>query len=463
MAKSTEESWWGRVFSRVSAVPAGSAAEAVAEPVADSADSPASAQAAAPQDETSLVLADELEADNTDDNDVPRPVRIAAAWAWRFLVIAAAIAVVVLVVIQLRLIVIPLFIAVIVAALLSPLITLLVRHRWPRGLAIATAILGAIAVVGGLLWLAIWQITRDFREVRTRTVESFNDLRTALLQSPFGITETQLNDLISDVTRSVQEDGSALWSGALSIGTTLGHGVAGLFLALFCLLFVLIDGDGIWRWIVRLGPKKARPAIDGAGRAGWSTLTNYARTQILVASIDAFGIGLGAAILGVPLAIPIAVLVFLGSFVPIVGAVITGTIAAFIALVYNGWVVALIMIGVVLLVQQLEGHVLQPLLMGAAVKVHPLGVVLVVAAGSFLAGIPGALFAVPLAAMINVMTRYISSGAWRITSGTPLVFSDVLWQTVPAARRIRKPRAGRVSLSPAPSQHNTTDKVDPDA
>lgn len=428
------------MFSRSEAVPV----EPVAQPVIEPTDDP-------------------VVDDNTDDNDVPRGVRIAGAWSWRFLVIAAAIAVVVFLIIQLRLIIIPLFIAVLVAALLTPLITFLVRHKWPRGLAIATGLLGAVAVVGGLLWLAIWQITSDFSEVRDRTVQSLEDLRTALVQSPFQITESQLNGFIADVTQSVQEDGSALWSGALSIGSTLGHGVTGVFLALFCLLFVLIDGEGIWRWIVRLGPRKARSAIDGAGRAGWSTLTNYARTQILVASIDAFGIGLGAALLGVPLAIPIAVLVFLGSFVPIVGAVVTGTIAAFIALVYNGWLVALIMVGIVLLVQQIEGHVLQPLLMGAAVKVHPLGVVLVVAAGTMLAGIAGALFAVPIAAMLNVMTRYISSGAWRSSPpGTPVVFGDMIWQTVPAERRMRRTRSKPAVLVP-PALPPTTDKVDPDA
>ncbi|MCP2030302.1 putative PurR-regulated permease PerM [Okibacterium sp. HSC-33S16] len=426
MPKSTDKTWWERAFSR-------------------------------PTQESSEPAKPEL-----DDDDVPRGVRIAGAWAWRFLVIVAAIAVIVLIVIQLRLIVIPLFIAVLVSALLTPLITVLVRHGWPRGLAIAAAILSAVAVVGGLLWLAIWQITRDFSEVRARTVESFGELRQALLQSPFGVTETQINGFIADVMTSVQEDSAALWSGALSIGTTLGHALTGVFLALFCLLFVLIDGEGIWRWLVRLSPKKAQRAIDGAGRAGWSTLTNYARTQILVASIDALGIGLGAAILGVPLAIPIAVLVFLGSFVPIVGAVVTGTIAAFIALVYNGWVIALIMVGVVLFVQQLEGHVLQPLLMGAAVKVHPLAVVLVVAAGSMVAGIPGALFAVPVAAMINVMTRYISSGAWRISSpGTPLVLDSMIWQMVPAERRMRRPRPEREK--PAPATPTPTDKVDPDA
>ncbi|WP_411722023.1 AI-2E family transporter, partial [Mycetocola sp.] len=244
---------------------------------------------------------------------------------------------------------------------------------------------------------------------------------------------------ISDAVATVQNDGQTLLSGALSLGSTLGHVATGLFLAIFCLVFVLIDGRGIWGWLVRLMPKKAQPAIDGAGKAGWFTLTNYARTQILVASIDAVGIGLGAFLLGVPLAIPIGVLVFLGSFVPIVGAVVTGIVAVFIALVYNGWFIALLMLGVVLLVQQLEGHVLQPLLMGAAVKVHPLAVVLVVAGGTLVAGIPGALFAVPVAAVINVMFRYISSGAWR-SAGRPstLVVGDVIWRTVPIERHARK-------------------------
>jgi predicted PurR-regulated permease PerM len=275
-------------------------------------------------------------------------------------------------------------------------------------------------------------------------------LKAALLESPLHLTETQINDFITDAVATVQSDGQSLLSGALSLGTTIGHVATGLFLALFCLVFVLIDGRGIWGWLVRLMPKKAQPAIDGAGKAGWFTLTNYARTQILVASIDAVGIGLGAFLLGVPLAIPIGVLVFLGSFVPIVGAVVTGIVAVFIALVYNGWFIALLMLGVVLLVQQIEGHILQPLLMGAAVKVHPLAVVLVVAGGTLLAGIPGALFAVPVAAVINVMFRYISSGAWRATGPpSPLILDDILWRTVPTERRVRKPaEASHVTTAP---------------
>ncbi|WP_243696171.1 AI-2E family transporter [Labedella phragmitis] len=378
---------------------------------------------------------------STEADDVTPGVRIAAAWSWRLIVIAAALGLAIVLVVQLRLIVIPLLIAVLVSALLVPFVSFLVARRWPKGIAIAVAMIVAIGIVSGLLWLAVQQITSEFPTVRQRTVESYRTFTAFLLDSPLHITSEQLNGFIASVMQSVQEDGQALWSGALSVGSTLGHVVTGVLLALFSLLFILIDGRSIWSWVVRILPTRARPAFDGAGRAGWHTLVNYARTQILVATIDAVGIGAGAFLLGLPLAIPIAVLVFLGSFVPIVGAVLTGSVAVFIALVYNGPGIALAMLAVVLGVQQLEGHVLQPLLMGAAVKVHPLAVVLVVAAGSMLAGIPGALFAVPIAAVVNVMIGYIASGAWR-TSDDPLRYhGDVLWQTVP--RQPPRPRRSR--------------------
>ncbi|MFL0712068.1 MAG: AI-2E family transporter [Microcella pacifica] len=207
--------------------------------------------------------------------------------------------------------------------------------------------------------------------------------------------------------------GGWLVSGALSVGSTLTEVLTGSVLVLFAVLFFLIDGRRIWQFVVGLFPRRARTPVDGAGRAGWLTLTNFVKVQIFVAFVDAVGIGLGAVILQLPLALPIAVAVFLGAFVPIVGAVVTGALAVFVALVYYDIVIALIMLGIVLLVQQIEGNVLQPLVMGTAVKVHPLAVVLAVAAGGFLAGIPGTLFAVPLVAVLNVVVRYLSRGQWR--------------------------------------------------
>jgi predicted PurR-regulated permease PerM len=188
--------------------------------------------------------------------------------------------------------------------------------------------------------------------------------------------------------------------------------VAGALLTLFSLIFLLADGRRIWYWVLGFLPARAHAPIDWAGSAGWVAVGQYVRVQIFVAFVDAVGIGLGAALLGVPLPIPIAILVFLGSFIPFLGAIVTGALAVFISLVYNGPINALAMLGVVILVQQIESHVLQPLVMGNAVKVHPLGVVLAVSTGALLAGIPGALFAVPLAAAGSAMVNALNERQW---------------------------------------------------
>ena len=326
-------------------------------------------------------------------------------------------------------------VAILVTALLWPVFSWMLRHRVPRWAAITLSIVGTLAIVGGLIWLVVWQVTRQWSSVQARTVEAIDQFRQYLIDGPLHLTEGQIDDLLSQALTLLQEQAQLLLSGALALGTTLGHVAVGALLTLFILLCLLADGGGIWRWTTRLFPIKARPAVDGSARAGWVMVVSYARTQLMVATIDAIGIGLGAFLLGVPLAIPVAVLVFLGAFVPIVGAVFTGTLAVFLALVYNGPWIALWMLVVVLGVQQIEGHVLQPLLMGSAVKVHPLAVVLVVAGGAMIAGIPGALFAVPLAAFVNVVVVYIGDRAWE--AGAPPPSNDLIWTTVPRPRRVR--------------------------
>ncbi|WP_241989135.1 AI-2E family transporter [Cryobacterium serini] len=415
------------------------------------------------------------------DENLPAGIRLAGAWSWRLIVIAAAIAILIFLIIQLRLIVIPLLVAVLVSALLIPFVAFLVRHRWPKGLAVAVAMLGTLVLVAGLVTLASTQIAEGTVGLSDRLAASFDSLKSVLAASPLQLSDAEITDYLKQAWTAIQNDSAVFISGALSVGTTLGHLLTGLLLALFSLLFILIDGKAIWGWIVRFFPLRARAAVDGAGIAGWTTLGNFARVQILVASIDAVGIGLGAALLGVPMAIPIGILVFLGSFIPIVGAVATGSVAIIIALIFNNWAVALAMLGVVLLVQQVEGHVLQPLIMGTAVKVHPLAVVLVVAAGALLAGIPGALFAVPVAAVLNAMTSYIAGGRWR--SSPPATMpsrGSVLWQTVPQSRpgyrsgpapartarvrprSIRTPRGGSARSTPSGSsapdaQHDSSE------
>ncbi|HEU0256388.1 MAG TPA: AI-2E family transporter [Microbacteriaceae bacterium] len=371
---------------------------------------------------------------------VPRGVRVAGAWSWRLLVIGAAVAVFIFIVVQLRLIVVPVMVAILLTALLTPAVDWLQRHRWPRVVAVAVTFLLALIVVGALVALAVWQVRLGAPDLRHRSVQVFDELRTWLRNGPLGLSNHEIVAFRNRIGAALGSDSQFVINGALSVGSKVGHVAVGFVLAIFSTLFILFDGRAIWGWTVRLFPRRARAAVDGAGRSGWLTLVSFVRVQILVASIDTVGIGLGVLLLGLPLVVPIAVLVFLGSFVPVVGAVVTGAIAVFIALVYNGWVVALLMLAVVLLVQEVESHVLQPLIMGTAVKVHPLAVVLAVAAGTLLAGIPGALFAVPMAAVANVMIRYVASGTWR---GGPIDEADgSVWRVVPVVRRRRGlPRA----------------------
>lgn len=352
------------------------------------------------------------------DDAIPVGMRIAGAWSWRILALAGVIALLIFLIIQLRLIVVPFLVAILLAALLVPLVQFLQRHRWPKWLAVLLAEVGLIGIVTGLVWIVVVEVVRGFPDIQNRTLEFYEGFKGMLLDSPLHLTEAQINSFLAETGQALQDDTSVLLSGALSAGSTFGHALAGILLVLFATLFFLIDGRRIWKWTVRLFPRAARPAVDGAGVAGWKTLTQFVKVQIFVAFIDAVGIGLGAWILGLffggfPLVIPIAIAVFMGSFIPVVGAVLTGTLAVFVALVYLGPLPAVIMLGIVLLVQQLEGHVLQPFVMGVAVKVHPLAVVFAVAAGGFLAGIAGALFAVPVVATLNVVVNYIARGEWR--------------------------------------------------
>ncbi|EAR24516.1 integral membrane protein [marine actinobacterium PHSC20C1] len=371
----------------------------------------------------------ESRANSAEPTAVPAALSVAAAFSWRLLVILGLIAVLIYLIITLKYIVIPFLVAVLIGALLVPLVQFLERHRWPKWLAVTATLIGFFAVVSGLVVVVVSQVRLGLPSLQQQSIAAFETFRTFLSDSPLQVTDEDIDSLLAQITGVIQRDSQALVSGVLSVGSTAGHVLAGTLLTLFATIFVLIDGKRIWAWTVRLFPRRARSAVDGSGQAGWITLTTFVKVQIFVAAVDAVGIGLGAWILGLfyggfPLVIPIAVAVFLGSFIPVVGALITGVLAIFIALVFLGPIPAVIMLGIVLLVQQLEGHILQPLIMGTAVKVHPLAVVFAVAAGSFIAGIAGALFAVPLVAVVNVMTRYIASGDWR--SNVRPTISDVL-------------------------------------
>lgn len=343
---------------------------------------------------------------------VPTGVHLAASWSWRFIVIVAAIFVAVLLIIQLSFIVVPVLIAVLLAVLAAPIAHWLRRFRFPGWLATLTALLVLLSAVTGLVWLVVEQIMRDWTSLQNRSIAAYDDFIAFLLDSPLQVTETQLNDWLGVLAEELNLNSAWILSGALSISSSIGSVLVGAGIALFALVFFVHDGERITRWVINLLPQDARAPVAGATQKGWLTLMNFVRVQIFVAVVDALGIGLGAFFLGLPLVIPIAVAVFLGAFVPIVGAFAAGALAAFVALVYEGPIAALIMIIIVLVVQQIEGQILQPLVMGRAVRVHPLAVVLAVAAGGFLAGIPGVLFAVPLVAYLNVFVGYLIRREW---------------------------------------------------
>ena len=342
---------------------------------------------------------------------VSRGVRIAAAWSWRLLVIAAAAAAVLWVLAYIRLIMIPVVIALLLTALLEPAATVLRRIGVPRSLGSALVLIGGLAAVVGVLTLVVQAFIAGLPDLYRNVGEGIQQINNWLRTGPLNLSEGDLNALLENGREWLRENQDRFSQGALSTATatavTLGQVITGLFLVLFATFFFMRDGRQIWDFLSSLFPRAAQSSVHGAGVAAWSTLTSYVRTTVLVAFIDAVGIGVGAAVLGLPLALPIGALVFLSSFIPIVGATVSGAVAVLVALVSKGPLVALIMFGIVLGVQQLEGNVLQPLIMGRAVKLHPLAVLVAIGAGTVVAGIIGALIAVPILAVLNTAFRYL--------------------------------------------------------
>jgi predicted PurR-regulated permease PerM len=343
-----------------------------------------------------------------DDLDVPRGLRVAGAWAWRVLVLALLGVAVLWVMARLKLVVVPLVIALLLSALLSPLVGLLRRAGLPRSLATTIVVIGGIAAVVGTLTLVINEFVAGAPELSRNAASGVATIQEWLKNGPLSLSQTQLDGIFTNIEKWFTDNRGALTSGALNIGTTLGHVLAGVFLVLFATFFFLRDGRRISRFLIGLLPEDGRERMGGAVDVSWNTLVSYVRATVLVAFIDAVGIGLALLILRVPFALALAALVFLGAFIPIVGATLSGAVAVLVALVDRGPVIALIVLAAVIAVQQLEGHVLQPLIMGRAVAIHPLAVIVAIAAGVILAGIVGALIAVPIVAVLNTGIRHLA-------------------------------------------------------
>jgi predicted PurR-regulated permease PerM len=271
-------------------------------------------------------------------------------------------------------------------------------------------VLLTLTVVAGLIALIGQQIIIGFPSLRDQAGAGLADLQDRLAASPLRLTSDQVNNFVAQTTEKLRADSTQLLSGALQVTSRAADIGTGFFIILFSSYFFLSGGDRIWSWLIGLFPRAVRHRVHVAGTLAWSTLTSFVRATVIVALVDGIGVGVVAWILGIPLPIPLGVLVFLGAFVPIVGALVSGSAAVLVALVAQGPVAALFMLLGVLAVQQLESHVLQPFLMGRAVRIHPLAVILGIAAGVLLAGIAGALFAVPVIAVTNVVVSYLVRG-----------------------------------------------------
>jgi predicted PurR-regulated permease PerM len=338
---------------------------------------------------------------NIEDASVEPLVRKTAAWAWRLLVILATAVAVLWVLMKLEIIVVPVLLALVISALLVPPVDWLDRRGLPRGAAVMLVLLGGFALLGGILTFVVSQFISGLPDLTEQVTRSIDTTRKWLIEGPAHLRSEQITNAGNAAVQALHNNQAKLTSGALSTAATITELVTAAVLVLFTLIFFLYGGRNIWQYVAKIFPAGARDRVLEAGRAGYRSLIGYVRATFLVALTDAAGVGTGLAIMGVPLALPLASLVFLGAFIPLVGAVIAGFLAVVVALLAKGIVYALLTLGLLVVINQIEAHLLQPLVMGRAVSIHPLGVVLAISTGGVLAGIVGALLAVPTVAFLN--------------------------------------------------------------
>jgi predicted PurR-regulated permease PerM len=340
---------------------------------------------------------------------VPWGVRVAAEAGWRLLILAGTVWMLMRVISAVKLVVLAFVAALLITALLQPAVARLTRYGVPRGLATAMTAIFGFVIMGLMGWFVTWQVMENIDSLSSQIQNGIDELRNWLLNSPFHVTDKQVNEIAKNLRNAIGANTDEITSAGLEGVTVVVEALTAILLTMFSTLFLMYDGRRIWEWTLKLVPATARPGVAGAGPRAWRTLTAYVRGTVLVALIDAIFIGLGIYFLDVPMAVPLAVVIFLFSFIPLVGAVASGALAVVVALVTQGVFTGVMTLVVVLAVQQIEGHVLQPFILGRAVRVHPLAVVLSVAAGGLVAGIGGAVVAVPLVAVANTVVGYLRS------------------------------------------------------
>ena len=321
-------------------------------------------------------------------------------WAIRsvqILLVTALGALAVWALLQVRLLVIPVLIALILAAAAAPLVAWLRRKGWSPMLAAWTTLLGGLLVLGGIVTLIVFAVRGQWESLVESATEGFDDLLGWVQELPIPIDQQQIDEWRDSIVEFITS--AEFGQTALTGVSRATEFVTGLILMLVVLFFFLKDGDRIWAFFMR--PFRGERLERGrrVGTTSVKVLGGYVRGTAIVAFVDAFFIGLGLVILQVPLALPLAVIVFLTSFIPLVGATLAGILAALVALVANGPIVALIVVAIVIVVNQLEGDLLQPVVMAQSLKLHPLVILIALTGGTILGGIVGAVLAVPLTAV----------------------------------------------------------------
>jgi putative heme transporter len=332
---------------------------------------------------------------------VPPGLRSLASWGWRLLVVAAAAYLIVLAVGTLRLVVIPVVLATIFAAVLSGPNRRLRRLGVPAALAALIVLVGSLGSIVGAVYFAVRAAGGQFAEIGESLQEGLEQLQERITEPPFNLEPGAIDDLRDSAMQAITDNRAGLASGAVQAGTIAIEVLIGLALFVVLLFFFLRDGGRIWRWLVLLLPAGPRQKVDTAGRVAARTLSGYVSGTAVVATVDAVGIAIALLIIGVPLVFPLSVLVFLGAFIPVIGAFVTGFLAVIVALVSEGLTAALLVVVAITVVQQVESNLLQPVVMGRALRLHPVVVLLAFTSGSVLAGFAGALFAVPFVAVCS--------------------------------------------------------------
>jgi putative heme transporter len=339
--------------------------------------------------------------------EVPPTLRRLAAWSWRLLVVLTAAGLVLYLLILLKVIVVPVIVALFLATLLVPLVNWLEQRGWPHLPAVLAVFGGAVLLIVAIVAGFVPLIGNELGALRQRADEGIAEVQAFIASRPFGLSEEDLNRYLDQARERFTENSAGLTRGAVEGATLVGEVITGLILCLFLTFFFVKDSERFTRWILDFAGREREPHLRAIGTRSATAVSGYLRGQASVGLVDAVFIGIGLAIVGVPLVIPLAFLTFVAAFLPLVGAFIAGALAALVALVTKGFTAALIVVGITVLVQQLEGHLLAPLLLGRAVSLHPVVIILALAAGAILGGIIGAFLAVPIAAVVTAVGTYL--------------------------------------------------------